>query len=69
MLTTDIHTETDRHTNKDEDTHTQTHIHTDQTQKSDFRIQGTSKCVNPSKSSFRKFDPKTILSLLIGKRK
>ena len=37
--------------------------------KCDFWIQGTSKRVNPSKSPFRKFDPKTILSLLISKRK
>ena len=30
-----------------------------------FRIQETSKWVNPSKPPFRKFDPKPILSLLI----
>ena len=47
-------------------THTDTHIHRP---KADFRIQGTSKRVNISKSSLRKFDPKTILSLLTGKRK
>ena len=29
----------------------------------------TSKRVNPSKSPLRKFDPKTVLSPLIGKRK
>ena len=33
-------------------------------QKCDFRIHETSKRVNPSKSPFRKFDLKTILSLL-----
>ena len=34
----------------------------------DFRIQGTSICVYPLKSQFRKFDPKTILSLpYVGK--
>ena len=34
-----------------------------------FLNQWTSKCVNPSKSPFQKFDPETILSLLIGKSK
>ena len=34
-----------------------------------FRLRGISKRVNPSKSPLRKFDPKTILSLLIGERK
>ena len=42
---------------------------TDQPQKGDFQIPETSKRVNPSKFSFRKFDPKTILSQLISKRK
>ena len=37
--------------------------------KFDFWLQGTSKRVNPLKSLLRKFDSKTILSLLIGKRK
>ena len=46
--------------------HTDTHT---KSKKWDFQIQGASKRVNPSKSPFRKFDPKTILSLLIGKRK
>ena len=46
-----------------------TDTHTDEKLKCNFRIQGTSKRVNPSKSPFRKFDPKTILFLLIGKRK
>ena len=35
----------------------------------DFRIQRTSKLVNPPKSPLQKFDSKTILSLLIGERK
>ena len=42
-----------------------THNH----QKCEFWIQKTSKRVNSSKSLFRKFDPKKILSLLIGKTK
>ena len=43
---------------------------TDQSLKILFSDQGPSKCVYPSKSPFRKFDPKTLLSLLyIGKRK
>ena len=50
----------------DTDTHTQTQINR---LKYDFRIQGSSKRVNASKSPFRKLDAKTILSLLIGKRK
>ena len=50
------------------DTHRETHAQTER-EKCDFRIQGTSKRVNPSKSPLRKFDPKTVLSLLIGKRK
>ena len=33
-----------------------------------FRIQGVSKRVKPSKSPPRKFDPKTILSLLIKRK-
>ena len=52
--------------------HTQTHSHTytqTKRKKWDFRTQGTSKRVNPSKSPLRKFDPKTLLSLLIVKRK
>ena len=36
--------------------------HADKLLKCDFQIQGTSKRVNPSKSLFPKFDPKTILS-------
>ena len=43
-------------------TFTHTHIHTDQSLKMCFSVSGTSKLVNPSKSSLRKFDPKTILS-------
>ena len=33
-----------------------------------FGFRGPDKRVNPSKSPFRKFDPITILFLLIGKR-
>ena len=65
MLITDTQTHTQTYTQ----THIQTHIRTDQSYKCDFRIQGPSKHVNPSKSPLRKFDPKTIVSLLIGKRK
>ena len=34
-----------------------------------FGFKGLQKGVNPSKSSLQKFDPKTILSLLMDKRK
>ena len=53
------------------DTHVdiQTHIQTDQRVKMWFSDSGDLKYVNPSKSSFWKLDPKTILSLIIGKRK
>ena len=61
MLVTVIHTYTERgETNR---------------LKGDFRIMvvtrhGTSKRVNPSKSQFRKFDPKSIFSLpYMGKKK
>ena len=59
-------------------TGTQTHTHTltyrdthahRPNAKCDFRNQEISKRVNPSKSPFQKFDPKTVLSLFIGKRK
>ena len=53
----------------DRDTHRDIHIRRPNAKKWDFRIQGTSKRVNPSKSPFRKFDLKTIHSLRIGKRK
>ena len=48
---------------------TLTHIHVDQTQKMVFSDSGNWKRVNPSKSPLRKFDPKTIPSLLISKKK
>ena len=62
------------------DTHAraQTHTHTERERERErptakneiFRNQVTSKRVNPSKSPFRKFDAKTILSLpYVGKRK
>ena len=51
------------------DTQTHTHTHRPFAKNGDFRIQGTSKRVNPLKSPFRKCDPKTIRSLLKGKRK
>ena len=50
-----------------EDIQTHTHTHRPFAKNVFFRIQGTSKHVNPSKFPLRKFDPKTILSLLIGK--
>ena len=50
-------------------TDTPTHIHRPFAKNVIFRIQETSKRVNPSKSPFPKFDPKTILFLLIGQRK
>ena len=37
--------------------------YTDQLKNGDFRIQGSSKRVNPPKSLFRKFDTKRIISL------
>ena len=46
-----------------------THIQTDQRLKMIFGFREASKRVNPSKSPLRKFNPKTILSLPIGKRK
>ena len=56
-----------RHT--DTQTHRHTDIHTDQTLKMWISDSGDHKGVSPSKSPFRKFDPKRILFLLIGKRK
>ena len=64
---TDTDTRTDIHT--DTHTGTQTHIHTDQTLKMRFSDSGDFKTCKSTKSPFRKFVPKTILSLLIGKRK
>ena len=55
MLITNIHPQKDIHT------------HRPNAKNVIFRIQGTSKRVNLSKSPFRKFDPKTILFLLTGK--
>ena len=57
-------------THRDTQTHGLTYTHTQTKRKKwDLRIKETSKHVNPSKSQFRKFDPKTRDSLLIGKRK
>ena len=55
MLITDTQKHT--HTPPLTQTDTRTQIHTDQPLKSDFWIQGISKCVNPSKSPLRKLDP------------
>ena len=51
-------------------THTRTHTHTHRPFAKNviFGFRG-SKRVYPSKSPFLKFDSKTVLSLLIGKRK
>ena len=46
------------------DTQAHTHTHTDT--RTHTRRPNR---VNPLKSPFRKFDPRTVLSLLIGKRK
>ena len=51
------------------DTQTHTHTHRPFAKNVIFGFRRSSKRVNPSKSPFRKFDPKTILSILIGKRK
>ena len=50
-------------------TQTPTLVHRPNSKNEDFQIQGTSKRVNPSKSPLQKYDPKTILSLLMSKRK
>ena len=51
------------------DTRTHRHTHKSTAENMIFWIKETSKRVNPSKFPFRKFDPKAILSLLMGKRK
>ena len=55
----------------DTQTHTETHTHTHRlfAKNMIFGFRGISKRVNSSKSPFQKLDPKTILFLLIGKRK
>ena len=59
MLITDTHT----------DTQTQTHTHRPNYKNVFFGFRGASKSVKPSKSPLRKYDPKPIFSLVIGKRK
>ena len=59
MLITDTHTHTHTYTEREREKET------DQTLKLWYLDSRESKRVNP----FRKFDPKTILFLLIGKRK
>ena len=69
-MITDTHTDTQTqtHTHTQTDTHTHTHTHRPFAKNVIFGFRRP-KRENPSKPPFRKFDPKTILSLLIGKRK
>ena len=57
---------TDTHTDTHRDTHTDTQTHRSNAKNVIFGFRGR---VNPPKSPLRNFDQKTILSLLIGKRK
>ena len=78
---TDTHTHTHTHTHGHSDrrtrrlTDTRTYRHADpytlrpNAKNVIFGFRGASERVNPSKSLLQKFDPKAILSLLIGKRK
>ena len=68
MLITDTQI-TDIQTHTHIETHTHTHTHRPFAKNVIFGFRGPQNHVNPSKSPFRKYDPKTILSLLISKRK